>query len=208
MYLNLQTLEYPLTAAQVIAQCPNVSFPVPFQLPPGYVQVVERVPPEYNEATHKLVELAPEETAPQTYKQVWSVVPLSQAELDGRAAAAAAALAQAKAAKGQEINTWRLQANRSTFTHAGKLFACDELSRSDIDGTNGYVSLMGVMPPDWPGAWKAIDNTYLPISTVAGWREFYTAMYAEGAANFMHAQELKAQLAAATTLAQVAAITW
>ena len=34
------------------------------------------------------------------------------------------------------------------------------------------------------------------------------AMVAQGAANFMHAQQLKTQLAAATTAEEVAAIVW
>lgn len=113
-----------------------------------------------------------------------------------------------KAAKNAEINAARAVANTSTFAHGGKVFSCDPLSRSDIDGVNGYVALYGALPPGFPGAWKAVDNTYLPIADVEAWKVFYTAMVAQGAANFAHAQELKAQLAAATTPAAVAAIVW
>lgn len=113
-----------------------------------------------------------------------------------------------KAGKNSEINAARLAANRSTFTHAGKSFACDELSRGDIDGANGYVTLYGTMPPGWPGGWKAVDNTYHPIADVAEWKAFYTSMFSSGNANFAHAQTLKTQLASATTEAQVAAIVW
>lgn len=69
----------------------------------------------------------------------------------------------------------RNAANFSTFPHAGKAIACDQLSRSDIDGTNGFVSLYGALPPDWPGGWKAVDNTYVPISSVADWEAFTAA---------------------------------
>lgn len=117
-------------------------------------------------------------------------------------------LADLKTAKNTEINAWRLKANRSTFTHAGKLFACDELSRSDIDGANGMIANLGAMPPGWPGGWKAVDNTVLPIATVADWKAFYGSMFASGNANFVRAQDLKTALAAATTAAQVAAIVW
>ncbi|MEW5893393.1 MAG: DUF4376 domain-containing protein [Pseudomonadota bacterium] len=113
-----------------------------------------------------------------------------------------------KAAKNAEINLARAMANTSTFDHGGKTFSCDQLSRSDIDGVNGYVALYGALPPAFPGAWKAVDNTYLPIADVDAWKVFYTAMVAQGAANFAHAQELKAQLAAATTPEAVAAIVW
>lgn len=113
-----------------------------------------------------------------------------------------------KAAKNAEINAARAVANTSTFAHGGKAFSCDQLSRSDIDGVNGYVAIYGALPPGFPGAWKAVDNTYLPIADVEAWKVFYTAMVAQGAANFAHAQELKAQLAAATTPEAVAAIVW
>jgi hypothetical protein len=115
---------------------------------------------------------------------------------------------QLKAAKNAEINVERAAANTSSFDHGGKTFSCDQLSRSDIDGVNGYVALYGALPPGFPGAWKAVDNTYLPIADVDAWKVFYTAMVAKGAANFAHAQELKAHLAAATTPEAVAAIIW
>lgn len=117
-------------------------------------------------------------------------------------------LATLKAAKNAEINAARLAANFSTFMHAGKVIACDQLSRSDIDGTNGFVSLYGSMPPGWPGGWKAVDNSYVPIVGVTGWKAFYGSMFAAGNANFAKAQALKAQLDAATTAEEVAAIAW
>jgi len=117
-------------------------------------------------------------------------------------------LASVRTEKNAEINAARLAANRSTFTHAGKEFACDELSRSDIDGVNGYVTLFGALPADWPGAWKAVDNSYAPIATLNDWKAFYASMVAAGNENFAHAQALKAQLGAATTIEQVQAIRW
>lgn len=120
----------------------------------------------------------------------------------------AAELGSLKAAKNEEINAARLAANFSTFTHAGKAIACDQLSRSDIDGTNGFVTLYGTLPPGWPGGWKAVDNTYVAIADVAAWKAFYASMFAAGNANFAKAQTLKTQLAAATTAEQVAAIVW
>lgn len=117
-------------------------------------------------------------------------------------------LAELKAQKVLEINQSRLEANFTTFTHASKTFACDALSRSDIDGTNGIITLTGNFPPGWPNGWKAVDNSYIAITTRAHWEAFYLSMCATGAANFGHAQALKAALAASTTPEQVAAITW
>ena len=132
---------------------------------------------------------------------VWEVLPTYPAP-------PAPDLASLKSAKNAEINAARLAANFSTFTHSGKTFACDQLSRSDIDGTNGFVSLYGTLPPGWPGGWKAVDNTYTPIATVDDWKAFYASMFAAGNANFAHAQALKTALSNATTAEQVAAIQW
>ena len=117
-------------------------------------------------------------------------------------------LAPLKAVKNDEINAARLAANFSTFEHGGKRIACDQLSRSDIDGTNGYVALHGALPVGWPGGWKTVDNSYVPIGDVDAWKSFYGSMFAAGNANFAHAQALKALLAAATTAQEVAAVQW
>jgi hypothetical protein len=111
-------------------------------------------------------------------------------------------------AKNAEINASRLKANTTTFAYSGKVFACDALSRGDIEGTNGCVLLTGGFPPGWPGAWKAVDNTYLPIATVNDWKAFYLAMCATGAANFAKSQSLKNQLTAAKTPETIGAIAW
>lgn len=113
-----------------------------------------------------------------------------------------------KISKNDEINAARFSANFSAFPYAGKLIACDTLSRSDIDGINGYVSLNSALPPGWPGGWKATDNSILIIGDVATWKAFYGAMIAAGSANFAHAQALKAALIAATTAEEIAAIVW
>jgi hypothetical protein len=113
-----------------------------------------------------------------------------------------------KARKNAEINGARLVANRLTFTFAGKEISCDELSRGDIDGVNGIVALTGALPPGFPGAWKATDNSYVPIPNVTTWIQLYGAMVSKGTANFAHSQSLKAQLEAATTNEEVEAIQW
>ncbi len=174
----------------------------------GTVQVgpyvlVEVAPEPAHDPDTQRIELAatPTERTGQAWLRGWVVIELSAAER-------AAKLAAAKAAKNAEIDDARLTANTSTFTHAGKVFACGQLSRSDIDGTNGFVALYGVLPPGWPGGWKAVDGTYLPITDVPAWKSFYTSMFAAGATNFAHSQALKAQVDAATTLAQVRGIAW
>ena len=117
-------------------------------------------------------------------------------------------LQAAKAAKNTEINTARAAANSQVFPHDGHDFACDALSRSDIDGINGFVALNGDFPAQFPGVWKTVANDYFSLPDIEAWKAFYAAMVATGAANFAHAQALKAQLAAATTIEEVEAISW
>jgi len=121
---------------------------------------------------------------------------------------AAADIDVMKAEKNQQINAWRAAANLSTFPHAGKAIACDALSRSDIDGVANNIALFGVFPDGFPGAWKTTDNTMIPLPDVGAFRAMYASMTAQGTENFNHAQALKAQLAAASTPEDVAAIQW
>ena len=118
------------------------------------------------------------------------------------------ALSTAKANKNAEINAARLSANQSYFEFAGKQITADPLSRGDIDAVNGYVSLTGQMPPNWIGAWKTADNSWIPVADVATWTAFYSAMLNQGSVNFAKAQALKAAVIAAQSIAEVEAITW
>lgn len=135
------------------------------------------------------------------WTETWDVSPLPTETV-------AANLAAAKAAKNNQINAWRATANQTTFPHAGKLVACDSLSRSDIDAVANSIALTGSFPAGFPGAWKATDNSYIPLPDVAAFKAMHSSMTLQGTINFGHSQTLKATLAAATTLAQVNAITW
>lgn len=117
-------------------------------------------------------------------------------------------LAELRAAKNEAINSWRAAANQSVFSHAEKKIACDQLSRSDIDGVANHISLFGTFPDGFPGGWKATDNTMIPLLDIDSFRALYASMTAQGTANFNHAQDLKAALAAATTPDEIEAITW
>ncbi len=113
-----------------------------------------------------------------------------------------------KAGKNDEINSSRLVANKTTFTHAGLVIACDLLSRGDIDAVANHISLYGTFPPGFPGGWKAIDNTIIPMPSIDAFKAFYQSMTAQGTTNFNKAQALKATLAQAETKAEIDAITW
>ena len=117
-------------------------------------------------------------------------------------------LTAAKTAKNLQINDWRAAANRTSFPHAGKNIACDELSRSDIDAVAGEITLNEAFPAGFPMAWKATDNTYIGLPNLAAFKAMYSSMTLQGTVNFGHSQDLKTALASATTIEQVDAITW
>lgn len=200
MYINTAThqifSEYDIRAA-----FQDTSFPTPFQPPEGYAELTPAEQPTYDPVTHFLREGAPAVDADGRWTRTWEVIARDQSDVDR-------SIAEARREKNAEINSKRLEANRSSFEHQGKLFACDELSRSDIDGVTSFVSLSGSLPPGWPGAWKAIDNSFHPIASVDDWKAFVASMVAAGNANFAKAQALKAQLSAAVTYDEIKAIKW
>ena len=201
MYINLETLEYPVSERDIRAQNPNTSYPASFPVPEGYAYVFPSPVPPFNQYLQYAKETTPELTDLGHYEQRWEVLDLDQSTID-------ASILNLKTEKNSQINADRLAANFTTFIHQGKEIACDQLSRSDIDGTNGFVSLYGSLPPGWPGGWKAVDNTYVVISTVADWKGLYSSMFAAGNANFAKAQTLKAQLALAQTAEEIQSIIW
>lgn len=107
-----------------------------------------------------------------------------------------------------EIDAARLAANSGTFQYLGKDIAVDALSRSDIDGVNGWVSLTGTLPDNWFGGWKATDNTVIPITSVAAWKDLYGALVAAGQATFLKSQQLKAHVAQLSTQYEMDLIRW
>jgi len=131
----------------------------------------------------------------------WALQAIPQAQLD-------ASLAAAKTAKNTQINQWREQANGSTFPYGGKHIACDRLSKDDIMGTALHALLFNAFPDDFPGAWKATDNSYLPMPDIATFKAMFSAMTNQGSLNFAYSQQLKTQLANAATLAAVNEIVW
>lgn len=60
MYINTQTLQYPVSEADIRAEYANTSFPVPFIPPEYYEPVLEGQVPAYDEVTHYHVEVQPE----------------------------------------------------------------------------------------------------------------------------------------------------
>ncbi len=133
--------------------------------------------------------------------QRWRVEGLTSEQLAER-------LVDAKFNKNTEINQAWLRANKTSFPFQGKQIECDDLGRSNIDGVAGNIALNGSFPPDFPLAWKAMDNSYVPIPDVATFKQMYTAMTQQGVVNFNKAQKLKKMNADAVTIDEVATIKW
>lgn len=130
----------------------------------------------------------------------WVVQDKSQEEKD-------LLLAELKIQKNNYINNCRYETNFTSFEFQNKQVACDQLSRSDIESTNSQIIKHQALPTGWPGGWKAQDNTYVPITSVNEWNQFYDAMYETGMANFLKSQNLKLQLSTAT-LENIDSIVW
>lgn len=209
MYINTDTLATYKSQNEIRNAFPNSCFPVEITneiLASINIMPVAETAPVFDHVIEKAVEIQPA-LINGVWTQQWEAVPLftTQEEIDK---AYADHLVYHKELKNDEINQARLEANNSFFMHLGKKISCDSLSRGDIDAMNGIVTLNNAMPPGWVGFWKTADNEYIPINTVDEWKAFYTSMFIAGAMNFGHAQQLKAQVAAATSHDEVMAIHW
>lgn len=117
---------------------------------------------------------------------------------------------QLRAARNQAINAWKLEANNTYFEFEGEQISYKDSDRIEIQAVHNWVTLTGSMPTwtNWPGAWKAISNRWVPLPDVNTWKAFTLAIAERGTTHFKRAQILKNTLAAATTPAEIEAITW
>ena len=207
IFIDTRDLRYPLTKEDIIAENPTTSFPVPFEPLPSYKSVKIKSKPVFVSKTHECIPLPPKKILDE-WVQDWNTVALTAAVIVERELVLQKQLAEAKISRNGYIDNSRFRINFTSFMHGGKEVSSNQLSRSDIDATNGYVAVFGVLPPGFPGGWIAIDKTLIAIPDITAWKAFYASMFAAGGANFAIAQSLKTQIAAATTVDEVVAITW
>jgi hypothetical protein len=118
-------------------------------------------------------------------------------------------LADFKEQRASEVTAAQVAANASHFIFDGKRISVDEDSFRKMQATCSWVSMTQTMPDNWPGGWKAMDGADpVLFATVPEWITFYGAMVQTGLANYNRSLELRAAIEAATTHAEVAAITW
>lgn len=166
---------------------------------PGFERVYYATPPEAPLFNH-VRRGAPSRTDGKLWI-TWSIVPYSPAEIEVE-------IENLKKAVNKSINDKRLEVNYKSFPYRGFDIACDQLSRSDIEGTNGLIQILKKLPDNWIGYWKATDNRLAPVKTYADWNELYLSMFNQGMVHFSHANYLKAMLADAKTYDEVKAINW
>lgn len=176
--------------------------------------------PEHLEtlAIYKVTDLAPpaveaNQIAEQEgYEQVvgggWRARWRVRAKNLGEMAQDAEALKAAKVVKAAEINAAWDKANGTSFIYKGKAVRCDASSTIDIFGTATNILLLGAFPDGFPGVWKYMDDSYEAMPTIEDFKPLYAAFTQAGVGNFVHAQTLKDRVAAATSLAELDAISW
>jgi len=117
-------------------------------------------------------------------------------------------LAQRKELKRQSITLAKEEADSSYFVFNGKHISADYNSIKQITALSSYVSLFNAFPSTFPNAWKAIDNTYVQITTIAIWKDFVQAMVDTGISNFIKSQTLKAAVDACSTVEELDEVSW
>lgn len=121
-----------------------------------------------------------------------------------------ATLEEVRQRKRQEITACRIAADNDHFVYQDKMIRTADKDMFDLLVADARINKCtdGKMPPNWPGGWKAMDNSYLPISSPDAWNAFFIAAYDAGIGNFMKSQSLKQQIDSATTFQEIEAIKW
>ena len=171
--------------------------------------LIEQADEPPHDTAHKKLQPGPlVSVGPAEFTRGWVVVDLTPAELDAIAAEYAADLERVRRARATDINQARVSADYSYFEVGGKQIAVDDASMRQINGVTGHVALFGTFPPGFPGAWKAIDNSYHPLPDIDAWKAFVQAMAVQGVVNYARQQALKAEITAASTRSAILAVTW
>lgn len=93
LYINTNSMEYPLTEAEVRSKFPNTSFPSNFTPPEPYAMVEDSLQPVYDRSTQKLTEITPVESNGK-WVRAWEVTALSEETISLKSEFAKAELIQ------------------------------------------------------------------------------------------------------------------
>lgn len=126
MYINTQTLQYPISELDIRLANSNTSFGSPFVPPEKYTWVFPAPQPEYNSVIQFAQEIAPVLTDKNHWEQQWEVVDRYSTQAEADAAVAADALIKAQALQNSivEATQKRLDSFAKTRNYDNILSAC------------------------------------------------------------------------------------
>lgn len=119
MWINTETLQWPLYERDIRALYPDTSFPTPFVAPEPYAVVFQSPRPEFNAITQFVREVAPQQVDG-VWSQQWEVVDLDADQAAANQAAADQAL-EDSVVRGTQA---RLDTFAQTRGYDGILSAC------------------------------------------------------------------------------------
>lgn len=199
-----EVVSYPLTEYDIKKRYPNTSFIAGKFIPPDkkYVEVKPVDVPtlpwyQWVEGNY------PTKTSNNEWEQTWIIKTLNDEAKEIH-------IGNLKKAKNAEINmAWKMD-NQSSFNFHGKEVKIDDSIIVEFKLIDSAFNICDGAPPYWPIGYKAMDNTWIPISTLGEWREFYLAFYTHRAKNFLKAQDLKVRLndEECNTPARIKSIKW
>ena len=128
MFINTETLQYPLTVDQIKAAQPNTSFPVNYAPSAPYAPVLNSPQPSYNAMTQYCREIAPALIG-DNWMQQWEVVDLDPEQI-------AYNEQQAKNANKQQATTLLQQTDWTTIPDVSN----PEVSDPYLVNTNEFVA--------------------------------------------------------------------
>lgn len=119
-----------------------------------------------------------------------------------------AEITAAKIARKEHIYNRKVAANKTNFSHAGKMVLRGDPEKDDLDSTALYIALNNVFHPSFPNQWKATDGTWINIPNIPAFKALYNSMVDQGMTNYAKSETLGAQIDAATTIEAINAIDW
>lgn len=192
MWINPQTSQVYQLHSEIRAAFPAVSFPAAMAEEDiesvGLEAVVAQAAPAFNPITHTTVQLPPANVAG-TWTQQWEVYALPEV-------IAAANLAQARAARWEDI-----KAERARHAAGGVLVA-DKWFHSDMPSRIQWLTLVMLGANVPPQPWKTLDNSFVGLTPTLV-QQVFAAMITAEQAVFTRAEVLRAEVFASGNPAAV-----
>lgn len=199
MYINIKTLQYPLTERDIRHNNPNVSYPSPFNPGEDYAVVFLTPQPPHNPVTQIVRATQPVLTSKGTWEQRWEIVSKFHEYTDEQGVIHTVAEQEIDAIA-EDLNNKRqvkweaIKAERDRRTQQGgysassKWFHSDTFSRSQ---QLGLVMLGNNIPAGL--MWKTMDGTFIEMTPALA-QEIFQAATISDSTIFAYAESLNQQV--------------